>query len=69
MRFTIESSADGVVWETRDACDTPAQYRSSIDSLELFEAPARLHYRVVDRSTNARTVVHQVSPDAEATAA
>jgi hypothetical protein len=68
-RFTIESSTDGVVWDTRDLCDTEPQYISGIASLEVFEHPVRLHYRVVDGMTNARTVVYQVDPEQEVSAA
>jgi hypothetical protein len=60
MRFVIESSPDGVVWTTRDACDSKEQYESSLDALELFDETL-MRYRVFDRDT--RTVVLDVAAD------
>jgi hypothetical protein len=37
-RYLIQSCSDGVVWETRDACDTEPQYESGLDALEVFDA-------------------------------
>lgn len=47
-RYLIQSCTDGVVWETRDACENERQYSSSVESLELFDGDVLARYRVFD---------------------